>query len=133
MKQADIILFNYMISDFAKYASKYIVTNFLLTLKEKLSRENPNTIILFNDINLDFPFNTNKGATHLLKDCFEPTYKRVFKQFYKNNKKPLEKQFSYEGTTPMNENNSLIFNLSQDTINFNPYTSMSAIQIILKR
>jgi hypothetical protein len=132
-KQTDIILFNYMISDFAKYASKQTVKKFLLALKEKLSQENPNTIILFNDINLDFPFDANKGATHLLKDCFEPTYKRVFKQFYKNNKKTLEEQFSYEGTTPMNENNNLIFDCSEDTKRFNPYESMSAIQMILKK
>ncbi len=127
----DIILFNYVISDFSKYATKDVVKNFLLALKKKLW-DNKNVILLFNDINLNFPSDPAKGATHLLKDVFEPTYKRAFSQFFKNEKNSDEQQFSYEGTE-INKNNKLIFETCQETTGFNPYETMSAIQIILKR
>lgn len=131
-KQTDIILFNYIISDFTKYASKQTVKKFLLTIKEKLTTENKNTIILFNDINLNFPNDSYRGATHLLKDVFEPEYKRIFCQTYWNNKNTEDRQYSYEHA-PIIKENSLIFDCSEDTKRFNPYESMSAIQMILKK
>lgn len=125
----DIILFNYMISDYAKFASKKVVINFLNLLKQKLL--NSNAVIAYNDINLNYPGDLNMGATHLLNDVFAPEY-QIICQAYKNNK-PGATFVHKDFDCPIIKKNDLIFKCSQDTEDFNPYESMAAIQIILKK
>lgn len=127
----DIILFHYMLSDFVRYATKKPVIKFLQALLNRfiIFREFP--ILLFNDLHLNFSNDDRKCAIDVFLNTFLPYYNIKFNKFFRNNKHNEEQKYRYVGSTPWNKND-LIFDLSEDTLDFNPYETMSAIQIILK-
>lgn len=126
--EADIIIMNYLLSDFHKYGGEENVLDFLDCLVYYIINVSPNAVIVINDINLC----CLKGGG---RDYYDKLFDKIKKLGYKcdrrhffNSNKP--NHFDYGDEYPSNE---LIF--SDEFISeyeyYEPYRSCASAQIII--
>lgn len=124
--KADVIIMNYLLSDFHKYGGSENVLDFLDCLVYYIIEVSPNAVIIINDINLDCSRGGGRDYFDILFRQLKG-FRRVRRHFYNSNK---PSHYEYGDEYPSNQ---LVF--SDDLVSeydlYNPYRSCGSAQIII--
>lgn len=128
--RSDIIIMNYLLSDFHKYQGSAEVIDFLNYLVYYIINVSPNAIIIINDINLDCSRGGGRDYYDILFSKLRKYGFNCIRKHFKNNNKMYH--FDYGQEYGKNE---LIFSneFVSEYDDFNPYRSCASAQIIIYR
>lgn len=126
--KADLIIMNYLLSDFHKYGGERSVLDFLGKLVYYINNICPDTAIVINDINLDCSRGGGRDYFDKLFCKLAPSGFRCRQLHFDNSNK--ERHFEYGNEYPSND---LLFDprFVNEYYSFAPYESCASAQIII--
>lgn len=123
----DLIVFQYVFSDMEKHCPPDKLQSFILKIAEFINNDmNENTYIVINDINLSTQM--GGGREHFDELLCKIKHTEYRKYHFKNNNKTSHYDYGDEY-----ESNNLIRRIPQWVQSYEPYSSCSSAQLIIKK
>ncbi len=126
--EADVIIMNYLLSDFHKYGGQENVLDFLDELVYYIEKVCPNTVIIINDINLECSRGGGRDYFDTLFWKLQPMGFQCSRRHFNNSNRENHYHYGIEYSS-----NNLVFpdKVIGKYINYSPFETCASAQIII--